>query len=178
MSTEMANAERPAFYTVREAARLLRVGQATLYRAIREGAFPAVRMRLGGNQGRYVIPAKAVERLLDDAAAAGNCVEEAIVQGFLELAERDAMALWWYNRARRPQLDLDQVDDGYLQAVRREYAARGRSLWVLDVTTDLGVCPLAAGSALIFMRLPKHAGSSLSRKAHAVGAPEKTPETI
>ncbi len=37
---------------------------------------------------------------------------------------------------------------------------------------------LAALSALIFMRLPKHAGSSLSRKAHPVGESEPTPETV
>ncbi|MCK4276128.1 MAG: MFS transporter, partial [Phycisphaerae bacterium] len=37
----------------------------------------------------------------------------------------------------------------------------------------LVVAALAASSALIFMRLPKNAGSSLSRKAHAVGEPEK-----
>ncbi len=37
---------------------------------------------------------------------------------------------------------------------------------------------LAALSALVFMRLPKHAGSSLSRKAHPVGEPEPTPETV
>ena len=34
--------------------------------------------------------------------AAGNTVEEAILQGFLELVERDSVALWWYNRVRRP----------------------------------------------------------------------------
>jgi hypothetical protein len=37
---------------------------------------------------------------------------------------------------------------------------------------------LAALSALVFMRLPKHAGSSLSRKAHPVGEPEPAPETV
>jgi len=37
---------------------------------------------------------------------------------------------------------------------------------------------LAALSALVFMRLPKHAGSSLSRKAHPVGEPEPSPETV
>jgi EmrB/QacA subfamily drug resistance transporter len=36
---------------------------------------------------------------------------------------------------------------------------------------------LAALSALVFMRLPKHAGSSLSRKAHPVGEPA-APETV
>jgi EmrB/QacA subfamily drug resistance transporter len=40
------------------------------------------------------------------------------------------------------------------------------------------VAGLAAASALIFMRLPKHAGSSLSRKAHPVGEPQETAETV
>ena len=62
-------------YTVPEAAALLSISQEYLYRLIQASAFPAVRMRLGGNQGRYVIPAKAVERLLDDATAVGSCVE-------------------------------------------------------------------------------------------------------
>lgn len=62
-------------YSVPEAAALLSISQEYLYRLIQAGAFPAVRMRLSGNQGRYVIPAKAVERLLDAAAAAGGCVE-------------------------------------------------------------------------------------------------------
>lgn len=62
-------------YSVPEAAALLSISQEYLYRLIQAGAFPAVRMRLGGNQGRYVIPAKAVERLLDDATAATSCIE-------------------------------------------------------------------------------------------------------
>ena len=36
-----------------------------------------------------------------NGCAAGNTREEAIVQGFLELVERDAYAIWWYNRLRR-----------------------------------------------------------------------------
>lgn len=70
MSTDMSNAGRPAFYTVREAAQLLRVGQATLYRAIREGAFPAVRVR-----SRYVVPAVALHKLIEDATASGTCID-------------------------------------------------------------------------------------------------------
>jgi excisionase family DNA binding protein len=66
------NAGRPAFYTVREAARILRVGPSTLYRAIREGAFPAVRLRT-----RYVIPAVALERLLAEATESGTVVDPA-----------------------------------------------------------------------------------------------------
>src|SRR5277367_4171389 len=33
-----------------------------------------------------------------NGCAAGNTLQEAIVQGFLELVERDAYAIWWYNR--------------------------------------------------------------------------------
>ncbi len=41
-----------------------------------------------------------------NGCAAGNTREEAIVQGFLELVERDAYAIWWYNRVQRAELDL------------------------------------------------------------------------
>jgi len=62
-------------YSVPEAAALLSISQEYLYRLIQAGGFPAVRMRLSGSQGRYVVPAKAVEKLLDETTAAGGCVE-------------------------------------------------------------------------------------------------------
>jgi len=64
-------------YSVPEAAALLSVSQEFLYRLIQADCFPAVRMRSGRAQGRYVVPAKAVERLLDGATETGNCVESA-----------------------------------------------------------------------------------------------------
>jgi bacteriocin biosynthesis cyclodehydratase domain-containing protein len=79
-----------------------------------------------------------------NGTAAGNCPEEAIVQGFCELAERDAVALWWYNRVRRPGVDLDSLRDPYVDAVRDLYTSMGRSLWMLDITSDLGI-PAFAG---------------------------------
>jgi ribosomal protein S12 methylthiotransferase accessory factor len=76
--------------------------------------------------------------------AAGSTIEEAIAQGFCELVERDAVAIWWYNRLACPEFDLDSLDDPYVETVRRHYATQGRSLWVLDITSDLGV-PAFAG---------------------------------
>src|SRR5262249_18782155 len=70
---------------------------------------------------------------------AGNTLAEAIVQGFLELVERDSYAVWWYNRVQRPQVDLDQFDDSYIRDLRRLVAENDRALWVLDVTNDLGI---------------------------------------
>jgi ribosomal protein S12 methylthiotransferase accessory factor len=74
-----------------------------------------------------------------NGCAAGNTREEAIVQGFLELVERDAYAIWWYNRLQRAEVDLRQVNDSYVRDLQAQLAETGRRLWVLDVTSDLGV---------------------------------------
>lgn len=78
--------------------------------------------------------------------ASGNNLEEAILQGFMELVERDAVAVWWYNRLRRPAVDLESFDDPYIRALVDEYARRDRELWVLDVTSDFGIPTFAAVS--------------------------------
>ncbi len=72
MSTVMSNAGPPAFYTVREAARILRVDPSTLYRAIREDAFPAVQVRT-----RYVVPSAVLDKLIAEAAEFGGRVDPA-----------------------------------------------------------------------------------------------------
>jgi len=74
-----------------------------------------------------------------NGCAAGNTLEEAIVQGFLELVERDAYAIWWYNRLQRASVDLGQFDDSYIRDLQTQLADAGRQLWVLDVTSDLGI---------------------------------------
>lgn len=71
--------------------------------------------------------------------AAGNCLEEAILQGFLELVERDAIALWWYARTRQPAVDLDGPGLGFAAAQRDHYRELGWSLWALDLTSDLAI---------------------------------------
>ena len=74
-----------------------------------------------------------------NGCAAGNTLEEAVLQGFYELAERDAFAIWWYNRLRAPAVDLSSFDDGYLASAPDRYAGYERELWVLDITSDLGI---------------------------------------
>jgi len=74
-----------------------------------------------------------------NGCAAGNTIEEAILQGFLELVERDAYAIWWYNRLRRPAIDLDKLGDSYVNDLRAVFARMGRDVWALDVTSDLGI---------------------------------------
>ncbi|MEM7113883.1 MAG: TOMM precursor leader peptide-binding protein [Chloroflexota bacterium] len=86
--------------------------------------------------------------------AAGNSMEEAILQGFMELIERDSVAIWWYNRLSRPGVDLASFSDAYLLTAQESLRATGRDLWVLDLTTDLripafvAISPLAADDTL------------------------------
>ena len=74
-----------------------------------------------------------------NGCAAGNTLEEAILQGFYELAERDAFAIWWYNRLKAPAVDLASFDDEYLATAAGYYARFERDLWMLDVTSDIGI---------------------------------------
>ena len=53
--------------------------------------------------------------------------------------ERDSYAIWWYNRLQRTEVDLGQFDDSYVRDLRTQLAEDGRKLWVLDVTSDLGI---------------------------------------
>ena len=79
-----------------------------------------------------------------NGCAAGNSLEEAIVQGFLELVERDACSIWWYNRLRRSEIDLEQLGDSYISDLRAAFAKAGRKIWALDVTTDLKIPAVVA----------------------------------
>ncbi|HVK70008.1 MAG TPA: TOMM precursor leader peptide-binding protein [Polyangium sp.] len=84
-----------------------------------------------------------------NGCAAGNTRTEAVLQGFLELVERDAVALWWYNRLRVPGVDLASFEEPYLLDTVAHWRARGRELWALDLTSDLGIPTFAAISRQI-----------------------------
>lgn len=79
-----------------------------------------------------------------NGCAAGNTIEEAILQGFMELVERDSIALWWYNRIAKPRVDLDSFDEPYFQDLVNYYRSINREVWVLDITSDLNIPAFAA----------------------------------
>jgi ribosomal protein S12 methylthiotransferase accessory factor len=91
-------------------------------------------------------PGRAYFRACSNGNAAGNTLEEAMLQGFLELSERDAIGIWWYNRVARPPVTLDGFGDPYPERLRAFLSSRGRDLWALDLTNDLGVPVIAAFS--------------------------------
>ena len=82
--------------------------------------------------------------------AAGNTLEEAILQGFFELVERDAVALWWYNRLRKPGVAVDTFGEPYLLELAEHYRRHcQRATWALDLTTDLGIPVFVAASKMM-----------------------------
>lgn len=60
----------PRFYSVAQAAAMLGMSTMTLYRAIKADAFPALRIR-----GRVVVPAKAIDAMIDLAIAEQTVVD-------------------------------------------------------------------------------------------------------
>lgn len=81
-----------------------------------------------------------------NGCASGSTLEEAILQGFLELVERDACGVWWYNRLSLPGIDLASFDDPFVRRVEAHYAAKGRQLYALDLTNDVGIPAIIAVS--------------------------------
>jgi ribosomal protein S12 methylthiotransferase accessory factor len=93
-----------------------------------------------------VFPEAAYCIACSNGNAAGNTLEEAILQGLFELVERDSVALWWYSRARRPRVAIDSFDEPYVHEVEAYLARCGRDLEILDVTADLRIPVFAAVS--------------------------------
>ena len=85
-------------------------------------------------------PGQFFTRCDSNGCAAGGSLEEAILYGLLELVERDAVAIWWYSRVRRPELDADGFGIARWAELKRHYGETlGRDLHAIDLTTDLGI---------------------------------------
>ncbi len=65
-------AEAPRFYSVAEVARMFGMSAMTVYRAIAAGEFPAVKVR-----GRLIVPARALDEMVEAAVADRSVVDAA-----------------------------------------------------------------------------------------------------
>lgn len=79
-----------------------------------------------------------------NGVAAGNCIEEAIIQGFMELAERDGVAIWWYNMLQYSSLDLPSFNSAFIMEAEKGLQQHNYTLQVLNLTTDLNIPVFAA----------------------------------
>ncbi|GIH05368.1 SagD family biosynthesis docking scaffold protein [Rhizocola hellebori] len=77
---------------------------------------------------------------ISNGCALGSCLEEAILHGMLELAERDAFLMTWYAKLPVRRLDLNSARDRTIPLM----AARLKSetvcdIHVFDTTTEQGI---------------------------------------
>ena len=84
-----------------------------------------------------------------NGCAAGKTLTDALGRGLFELIERDGVAIWWYNRLRRPKVDLSSFGLEYFNSFIGWYESLGREAWVLDITSDLGIPTFVAISRSI-----------------------------
>ena len=80
--------------------------------------------------------------------AVGVSYSDALAGALLELIEHDAVAIWWYNQIQRPEIELESFDSPVVLAVRDALAPLKRKLWILDVSTDIGIPAYVAVSTL------------------------------
>lgn len=75
--------------------------------------------------------------------AASSDLEQAMLNALLEAVERDAVAIWWYNRIQRPAVSADKTSPE-VHRLHRFLKLHNRDYCLLDITTDLGI-PVFAG---------------------------------
>lgn len=75
--------------------------------------------------------------------AAHDDHERACAHALLELIERDAVAIWWYNQLERPSIPVAALP-AQVGIFAGWAESRGRRCWALDLSTDLGVPVVAA----------------------------------
>ncbi|MGW3461833.1 YcaO-like family protein [Streptomyces olivaceoviridis] len=83
-------------------------------------------------------------RVGSNGLASGNNLVEAVIHGICELAERDALTMWWQGLRGRDdvearKLDLATVVDPVCAGLLRSFEDAGIEVAVWDVTCDTGV---------------------------------------
>lgn len=99
------------------------------------------------SQIAYIGPAGTGDRFFyvadSTGCAAAPELPQAVLHGLLELVERDAVSIWWYNRVARPAVSVPSAR-ALLSPLQRFLKSQGRRFCLLDITTDLWI-PVFAG---------------------------------
>jgi ribosomal protein S12 methylthiotransferase accessory factor len=77
---------------------------------------------------------------ISNGCALGSCVEEAILYGILEVAERDGFLLTWYARMPVPRIDLHSARDRAIPLQAAAITAEtGYQVLAYDITLEQGI---------------------------------------
>lgn len=74
-----------------------------------------------------------------NGCAMGGSLEEAIYYALMEVIERDAFLVSWYNQLPLVELDLEDVEDRNILMVKDRVEAMGYRLHLFDMTMDSGI---------------------------------------
>jgi ribosomal protein S12 methylthiotransferase accessory factor len=78
-----------------------------------------------------------------NGSAAGNCIEEAILQGICEVVERHVSSVISRNKFEVPHIDLTSVTDTLALELIHKYSRAGIKLYASDFTLDTGIPTVA-----------------------------------
>jgi ribosomal protein S12 methylthiotransferase accessory factor len=78
-----------------------------------------------------------------NGSSAGNCIEEAILQGLSEVVERHVSSLISRNKLKVPHIDLTSVTDPLAVELIRKYNRAGIRLYASDFSLDMGIATVA-----------------------------------
>lgn len=89
----------------------------------------------------YGVPASAENPIflsdVSNGCALGNCLEEAIFHGMLEVIERDAFLLMWYARLQVPRLQPDSITDPTVRLLLEHLMYHsGYTIQIFPITLD------------------------------------------
>lgn len=74
-----------------------------------------------------------------NGTAAGNTLEEAIIQGLCEVVERHVCALIAQEQMTTPDIDPDSVQDEVAQVLLQKFIRAGIKLYLKDFSCDMGI---------------------------------------
>ncbi|MEZ4526400.1 MAG: YcaO-like family protein [Desulfobacterales bacterium] len=74
-----------------------------------------------------------------NGACAGNCQEEALVQGICEVVERHVSSVISQKALRVPLIDPDSATDPLVREMIGKYTSAGIHLWLSDFSLDTGI---------------------------------------
>jgi len=76
---------------------------------------------------------------ISNGCALGGCLEEAILHGLFEVAERDGFLMTWYAELPAPRVDPRSFGDPGLNVQLDRLESRGFQVHVFNTTYDLGI---------------------------------------
>jgi ribosomal protein S12 methylthiotransferase accessory factor len=109
--------------------------------------------------------------------AAANNMEEAILSGIYEVVERDAYMIMWLNQLSMSGINLSMVKNEKIKDVIERFVQCGISLYINNITTDLGIPTIGAMAVLESGRGPAAAVGAATRLAPELAVLKSLEET-